>query len=66
MRAPEGVTLVDDGEIVIASLIVPTIDAEAEETAEEGIEQETELVGEDGAEAEAGETPADAGDEQSE
>ena len=47
VRAPEGVTLVDDGEIVIASLIVPTIDAEAEETAEEGLEQETERVGED-------------------
>jgi large subunit ribosomal protein L25 len=66
VRAPEGVTLVDDPEIVIASLIVPTIDAEADEAAEDGIEQETERVGEDGADAEAGEAPADAGDAQSE
>jgi large subunit ribosomal protein L25 len=66
VRVPEGVTLVDDGDIVIASLILPTIDSEAEETAEEGLEQETERVGEGGADAEAGETPADAGDAQSE
>jgi large subunit ribosomal protein L25 len=51
LRAPEGVTLLDDVEIVIATITPPTV-----EPVEEEIETETELVGEEaveGAEAEA-------------
>ena len=68
--APRGVTLLDDlEETVIATLVPPTVDIEAEE---EALEEETELVGEgaeeEGAEegAEAGEEPAESGDEESE
>ncbi|MEY2534462.1 MAG: large subunit ribosomal protein [bacterium] len=66
---PRGVTLLDDlEETVIASLVPPTVDVDAEE---EAIEQETERVGEgagerEGAEADAGDVPADAGDAQTE
>jgi hypothetical protein len=57
------VTLLDDlEETVIASLVPPTVDVDAEE---EALEQETERVGE-GAEADAGDVPADAGDAQTE
>jgi large subunit ribosomal protein L25 len=69
---PRGVTLLDDlEETVIATLVPPTVDIEAEE--EEALEEETELVGEgagelEGAEADAdaGDVPADAGDAQTE
>jgi large subunit ribosomal protein L25 len=47
---PEGVTLIDDAETVIASITPPTA-----EPVEEEIETETELVGE----GEAGEGAAD-------
>ncbi|MEA2321102.1 MAG: large subunit ribosomal protein [Solirubrobacteraceae bacterium] len=68
---PRGVTLLDDlDETVIASLVPPTVDVDAEE---EGIEQETERVGEgagelegSAADADAGDVPADAGDAQTE
>jgi len=68
---PNGVTLLDDvEETVIATLVPPTLDIDAEE---EAIEEETELVGEGAGEAEgseedadAGDVPADAGDAQTE
>jgi large subunit ribosomal protein L25 len=65
---PAGVRLLDDPEeTIIATIKAPTIDAGAETDA---IEQETERVGEaaaaEGEAAEGGETPADAGDAQSE
>jgi large subunit ribosomal protein L25 len=47
--APEGVTLLDDGEIVIATLSAPRL--QTDEDSE--IEAETELVGESGAESAA-------------
>jgi large subunit ribosomal protein L25 len=57
---PNGVTLLDDlEETVIATLVPPTVDIEAEE---EAIEEETELVGEGAGEAEGSEQDADAGD----
>jgi large subunit ribosomal protein L25 len=57
---PNGVTLLDDlEETVIATLVPPTVDIEAEE---EAIEEETELVGEGAGEAEGSEEDADAGD----
>jgi large subunit ribosomal protein L25 len=46
--APEGVALLDDTEVVIATITPPTL-----EPVEEEIETETEVVGEEGAEAEA-------------
>jgi len=68
---PRGVTLLDDlEETVIATLVPPTVDIEAEE---EALEEETELVGEgvgeeegSEADADAGDVPADAGDAQTE
>jgi large subunit ribosomal protein L25 len=68
---PKGVTLIDDvEETVIATLVPPTVDVEAEE---EAMEEETERVGEgagelegDEADADAGDVPADAGDAQTE
>jgi large subunit ribosomal protein L25 len=68
---PRGVTIVDDlDETVIATLVPPTVDVEAEE---EALEEETALVGEGAGEAEgseadadAGDVPADAGDAQTE
>jgi len=57
---PRGVTIVDDlEETVIATLVPPTVDVEAEE---EALEEETELVGEGAGEAEGGPADADAGD----
>jgi large subunit ribosomal protein L25 len=47
LQPPEGVTLLDDAETVLATLSPPKLQTEAEEE----IEAETELVGEDGAEA---------------
>jgi large subunit ribosomal protein L25 len=43
LTAPKGVTILDDGETVIASVTPPTL-----EPVEEEVETETELVGEDG------------------
>jgi large subunit ribosomal protein L25 len=71
LTPPNGVTLLDDpDETVIATLVPPTLDIDAEE---EAIEEETELVGEGAGEAEgseadadAGDVPADAGDAQTE
>ena len=71
VTAPKGVTLLDDpDETVIATLVPPTLDIEAEE---EAMEEETELVGEGAgeeegseADADAGDVPADAGDAQTE
>jgi large subunit ribosomal protein L25 len=68
---PKGVTLLDDlEETVIATLVPPTVDVDAEE---EALEEETELVGEGAgeeegseADADAGDVPADAGDAQTE
>ena len=50
LTAPSGVTLLDDGEIVIATITPPTL-----EPVEEDIETETALVGEDGEPVEAAE-----------
>ena len=59
---PRGVTLLDDlEETVIATLVPPTVDIEAEE---EALEEETELVGEGAGEEEGSE--ADAGDAETE
>jgi len=68
---PRGVTLLDDAEeTVIATLVPPTVDIEAEE---EAMEEETERVGEGAgelegseADADAGDVPADSGDAQTE
>jgi large subunit ribosomal protein L25 len=60
VKPPRGVTLLDDvEETVIATLVPPTVDIEAEE---EALEEETELVGEGVGEEEGGEADADAGD----
>jgi large subunit ribosomal protein L25 len=68
---PRGVTFLDDlEETVVASLVPPTVDVDAEE---EALEEETERVGEgagelegSAADADAGDVPADAGDSQTE
>jgi large subunit ribosomal protein L25 len=68
LTAPRGVTLLDDlEETVLATLSPPNVDVEAEEEAEEAIEQETGVVGEgEGDEAAAeGEEPAADADESS-
>jgi large subunit ribosomal protein L25 len=70
LRAPRGVTLLDDlEETVLATLSPPNVDVEAEEEAEEAIEQETGVVGEGEAEGEAaaeGEEPAESAESSSE
>ncbi len=54
LAAPKGVTLLDDPEeTVLATLSPPNVDVDAEDEAEEAIEQETGVVGE-GADADAG------------
>ena len=67
LTPPEGVTLLDESETVIATITPPTV-----EPVEEEIETETELVGEEGVEGAEGEgegetaeeaAPADSGDE---
>jgi large subunit ribosomal protein L25 len=52
--APEGVTLLDDPETVIATITPPTVEPAAEE-----IETETEVVGEEGAEGAQAEAQAE-------
>jgi large subunit ribosomal protein L25 len=54
LTAPQGVTLLDDAETVIATITPPTL-----EPVEEEIETETELVGEDGEPLAEGEAPAE-------
>jgi large subunit ribosomal protein L25 len=54
LTAPEGVTLLDDAETVIATITPPTL-----EPVEEEIETETELVGEEGVEGEEAEAQAE-------
>jgi large subunit ribosomal protein L25 len=51
VRVPENVKLIDDPETVVATLTPPRLQVEAEDE----IEEETELVGEEGAEAPEGE-----------
>ena len=69
VSTPRGVTIVDDlEETVIATLVPPTVDVEAEE---EALEEETERVGEgagavEGTDGDGGDAPADAGDAQNE
>jgi len=64
VTAPRGVTLLDDPEeTVIATLVPPTVDIEAEE---EALEEETELVGEGEAAEEGAEEGAEGGEESSE
>jgi hypothetical protein len=60
INTPEGVTLLDDPETVIATLSPPRLQVEEEP----GIEEETELVGEGEAapEGEAEEAASDGGD----
>ncbi|MBI5105756.1 MAG: 50S ribosomal protein L25 [Solirubrobacterales bacterium] len=61
VTAPSGVTLLDDGETVIASITPPSV-----EPVEEEIETETEVVGEgEAAEGEAGEAEGEGGEEPS-
>jgi large subunit ribosomal protein L25 len=64
LAAPKGVTLLDDlEETTLVTLSPPNVDVEAEEEAEEAIEQETGVVGEGDEEAAAdAEESADAGD----
>jgi large subunit ribosomal protein L25 len=57
IAVPEGVTVLDDADTVIASITPPTL-----EPVEEEIETETGLVGEDGEQAEA-QAEGDTGDE---
>jgi large subunit ribosomal protein L25 len=60
VTAPRGVTIVDDlEETVIATLVPPTVDVEAEE---EALEEETERVGEEAGEAEGAEAEGEAGE----
>jgi large subunit ribosomal protein L25 len=54
LTAPEGVTLLDDPETVIATITPPTV-----EPVEEEIETETEVVGEEGVEGEEAEAQAE-------
>ena len=54
LTAPAGVTLLDDPEVVIATITPPTL-----EPVEEEIETETEVVGEEGAEGEVAEAQAE-------
>src|SRR5918998_4226075 len=59
LQAPQGVTLLDDlEETTLATLSPPNVDVEAEEEAEEAIEQETEVVGEGEDEAAEGDDSA--------
>jgi large subunit ribosomal protein L25 len=62
--APSGVTLLDDlEETTLVTLSPPNVDVEAEEEAEEAIEQETGVVGEgEEAEASADDESADSGE----
>ena len=54
LAAPKGVTLLDDlEETTLVTLSPPNVDVEAEEEAEEAIEQETGVVGEGEGDAEA-------------
>jgi large subunit ribosomal protein L25 len=66
LAAPKGVTLLDDlEETTLVTLSPPNVDVEAEEDAEEAIEQETGVVGEGDGDEEAAadaEESADAGD----
>ena len=57
LQAPEGVTLLDDVELVIATITPPTL-----EPVEEDIETETAVVGEDGEPVE-GEAEGDTAEE---
>jgi large subunit ribosomal protein L25 len=68
LTAPEGVTLLDDPEMVVATVTAPTKVVEPEPTEEELAELEAAAEGEEGAEGEApGESEAEAsGDEGSE
>jgi large subunit ribosomal protein L25 len=54
LTAPQGVTLLDDAETVVAVITPPTL-----EPVEEEIETETALVGEDGEPLAEGEEPAE-------
>jgi hypothetical protein len=61
---PEGVELVDDPEIVVASILAPRVEVE------ETVEEETELIGEgeegeEGEEGAAGEDGEESGGEES-
>ncbi len=59
LQIPDGVTLLDEtDDAVLLTVTLPTIDAEAEDEAEDAIETETELVGD----GEAGDEPAADGD----
>ena len=66
LAAPKGVTLLDDlEETTLVTLSPPNVDVEAEEEAEEAIEQETGVVGEGEGDEEAAadaEESADADD----
>jgi large subunit ribosomal protein L25 len=57
LKAPSGVTLLDDPETLVATLTPPKLQVEADD----GIEAETQVVGEGEAPAEAGESGDDAG-----
>jgi large subunit ribosomal protein L25 len=56
LSAPQGITILDDPETVVASITLPRAAIEAED----GVETETEVVGEAQGEADAGSTGGDA------
>ena len=58
LTAPQGVTLLDEPETVIATITPPTL-----EPVEEEIETETEVVGEEGAEGEEAQAEGDTAEE---
>jgi large subunit ribosomal protein L25 len=63
LHTPPGVTVVDETEnTTLASITPPNVDAEAEEEAEEVIEQETGVVGEGAGELEGSERDAGPGE----
>ena len=63
LATPRGVTVVDDTEnTTLASITPPNVDVEAEEEAQEAIEQETGVVGEGAGQAEGSPEDASPGD----
>ena len=64
LQPPKGVTLLDDlDETVLVTLAPPNVDVDAEDEAEDAIEQETGVVGEGEADAAAeGDDSSDADD----
>jgi large subunit ribosomal protein L25 len=63
LRTPPGVTVIDETEnVTLASITPPNVDVEAEDEAQEAIEEETGVVGEGAGELEGSEADTQAGD----